>query len=415
MKFKIVCLDPEGREEIWTYDNANNEIFDNAGIEAAFPAFEGVEKSKYSTFQGYKREKVRKLHKLRIQVGTNCNYNCEYCCQAMSRNLNKTIPIKQVKTSIVERLKEQGIELAPKAKVGIWGGEPLVYWKTLKKLVPEIRKTYSDSHIYMITNGSLLTKEMADFFIEHKVRVVISHDAQGFCLRNDKNPLDDPKIKEVWQYLFDKTKDSEECASTFNLVLTPKNSDVIEIQKYFSEHFMKDTVFNIEGPVTPNSDDQLLTNFEEFVEGLAKAICSTTYKDAFGPSKSEVLKLAKDIYSKRSINTIAAKCDVPREDSLIVDMQGNIIACHNFSAVTHKIGELNHFDDVKQAEYRHFSTRPHCNDCLVIHSCKGSCPLMNDEDFERACRNQFFYHYAVFCATWFLLFQRQIVGFEVIK
>ena len=65
-------------------------------------------------------------------------------------------------------------------RVEFWGGEPLVYWKTLKPLAEELRNKYPNAIFGLITNGSLLDTEKNDWleklniqFDENKVNELI--------------------------------------------------------------------------------------------------------------------------------------------------------------------------------------------------------------------------------------------------
>lgn len=99
----------------------------------------------------------------------------------------------------------------------------------------------------MVTNGSLLmTRELVDFFFEHRVQIIISHDGTGFALRNGNDPLMDPTKKAVWLYAHEKYRDTE-IPMIFNTVLSEKNCDLFALRDFFWEHFTPEVRLNFEG------------------------------------------------------------------------------------------------------------------------------------------------------------------------
>lgn len=412
MKFAIVCVNNDFKTEAWFYDNETNEIcvgdLSNPIVDLRERLNIDPPKKPYLSFQKPTGFKSREVRHLRIQVGLNCNFNCSYCAQAKSRN--KVIPIKSSEVSIVEKLKKQNISIKEDGAIGIWGGEPLVYWKKLLKLIPELRAEYPKCKIYLITNGSLLTKEKVDFLFKYNVRLTVSHDAQGFNLRDKNDPLKNPISKEAMLYAHRLSKNSD-FQFGFNVVLSKANLNVMEIGKWFDENFIENTPFSFEGAVVPNSEDELLDNsdFYEFVESMVQACCGTK-EDEFSGVKEMVAEFIRTIALKKGLNTQGYRCDIPREDSLVVDLNGNVIDCHNFSIEDHKCGSLDEFDNIKTNKMIHFSERPNCKDCLTVHLCKGECPLISDEkNHDLACHNKYFYTKAIFYTAWFWMFQRQII------
>ena len=65
-----------------------------------------------------------------------------------------------------------------KPAILLWGGEPLNNWDVFKHAVErarEFEKKYSEKlDISTVTNGTLLTKEIADFLKKNSVRLLVS-------------------------------------------------------------------------------------------------------------------------------------------------------------------------------------------------------------------------------------------------
>ena len=93
---------------------------------------------------------------------------------------------------------------APPARIEFWGGEPFVYWKTLKPLAEALRARYPAAHFNIITNGSLLDLDKNAWLEKLGFSVGLSHDGPGYHARG-ADPLDDPEklaaIMDLWARL----------------------------------------------------------------------------------------------------------------------------------------------------------------------------------------------------------------------
>jgi uncharacterized protein len=81
-----------------------------------------------------------------------------------------------------------------------------------------------------------------------------------------------------------------------------------------------------------------------------------------------------------------------REDTIAVDLQGNVLTCQNVTSVTkapngksHKIGHVNQFDNIKLNTSTHWKFREECSKCPVLQVCKGSCMFLEGEYFKLSC------------------------------
>lgn len=103
------------------------------------------------------------MAKLNIFLGHKCNFKCSYCLQSFkdSDYLHKDdIDVPKLVSKLADKVKEQSIN-----KIAYWGGEPLLYFKTIKEIHNEFLKLgirFNNTRI--LTNGSLLTDEAVEFF-----------------------------------------------------------------------------------------------------------------------------------------------------------------------------------------------------------------------------------------------------------
>lgn len=154
-------------------------------------------------------------------LGFDCNLRCSYCLHThhFDRQMPSTVSPKNLdflKNRLPSKLNGKKINLQ------FWGGEPLLYWDTIKLLVLELEGTQAYSFM-IVTNGSLLTNEIVDFCNDHGVTIGVSHDG----VLNDTNRGYDPirdKHKEINRIKF---------FSGFSSVMTPSNNSYYEITDYF--------------------------------------------------------------------------------------------------------------------------------------------------------------------------------------
>lgn len=164
-KFKITMQAPDGSEPVLLYDNQTSSLTwedgrpvapvqprqygDATVVSVDQPGRKGGKKG------GIKSDIKGVIKTLKVSLGLSCNYECNYCSQrfvahAESSNSGDIEPFVAQLTGALTQ--------APQ-RIEFWGGEPFVYWKTLKPLAERLRALYLDADFNIITNGSLLDEE----------------------------------------------------------------------------------------------------------------------------------------------------------------------------------------------------------------------------------------------------------------
>lgn len=118
-----------------------------------------------------------------LQVTQACNLMCDYCPFAsktvgdiMRNHSSKQMSIEIAKKSI-DFYAEHSDE-AKVAKVGFYGGEPLIAFDLIRKVVEYAKTVIKDKNIIftMTTNGTLINDEIINFLVENKFIVLFSID-----------------------------------------------------------------------------------------------------------------------------------------------------------------------------------------------------------------------------------------------
>lgn len=100
--------------------------------------------------------------RLLLKLGTACNLSCPHCHQVQKSFTEHP--------RLVQWIKEQGFK-----RITFSGGEPLMYFDTIKRIMTELGH---DPVYRMMSNGTLLTPEIAEFFNDYNVMYAISYDGR---------------------------------------------------------------------------------------------------------------------------------------------------------------------------------------------------------------------------------------------
>lgn len=399
MKYEITNVDGG----IWTFDNQTSKIESVNGrpnnieaIKKLYPV-----KSNFVLKEPFPpKDKI--IKKVRIQIGTNCNYKCSFCLQGQAPR-NVPIVLKDGQDKFFEKL-DKVCTITPDAKIEIWGGEPLVYWKALVDLIPTLRKRYPQATIDMISNGTLMTDKILNCLVENGINLTFSHDAMAYFLRGP-DPLDDEDKRQMWLRV---AKAYEEAHLMFglNVVISQYNCDLFKTQEFFAQKLDPSIKFGFEGIVVAHAPNVIpITRFpKKEAEILRRSIIRGMVQEPDSNVGQTLLHRVRTLF-KRIANELppvdfAGRCDVNMGHSLIVDLHGNVLACHNPVDPDQIIGSLDDFDNIRRNRYIHWKERSKCNDCLVLSSCHGNCMRANTFLHESNCDTEFMFHSFLFEGVW---------------
>lgn len=403
MQFDILAVNRAGQELILHYDNHTNRLSTGTGF--VFQD-EKIRRSDTAEFKPFSKDvplkKSRQVHTLKIQLGLSCNYSCDYCSQRFVERAPETskkdVDAFMAKLEHLEFNEEQGL------KIELWGGEPLVYWKTIKPLVERLQQKFSDwnkkPRISMITNGSILTPEICYWLLVNDFFVAISHDGPGQAIRGP-DPFDDPEQKKIildfWRVMHRQGRIS------FNAMLTAGNYSRAQIHQWFVELTGDKTVRLGEGGFVDSYDEGGLANLLdtkakhfEFRKTAFNDIYQTQGDVGFTGVLGKIDEFVRDVLSHKPASELGQKCGMDRENILAVDLRGNVITCQNVSAAAishngeaHKAGSVEDIDSVCMTTATHWSNRPGCSGCPVLHICKGSCMYIEGKHWTESCANAY--------------------------
>ena len=409
-KFRISAVKPITKETIiYWYDNMSSLIFDEHGKIIDLKGMPQNHKPfPVKTSIDDPAGKSQELKVLKIQLGLSCNYECTYCNQRFVPHADETTKddVAPFLETLPTWLKSDDL------KIEFWGGEPLVYWKTLKPLAEGIKALYPKAQFSMITNGTLLDLEKNQWLDDMNFSIGLSHDGPGYHVRG-ADPFDNPEqfamIMDLWNRLGPKQRMS------FNAMIHKDNSSRSAISKWFKDRLGFDAPIgegNFIDPYDEGGKAVCMSDPESHIKYRNSAFNEIRNNEAsnFGIIDKKISDFIRSLMTKKPASSIGQKCGMDDPSKMAVDLKGNVLTCQNVSAVatsfngeSHKIGHVSDFETIKLKTSTHWSHREECPNCPVLQICQGSCMFLTGDMWDVACDNAYSDNIPYFLAAWEIL------------
>ncbi len=114
-------------------------------------------------------------NKVVLLMTNECNLKCSYCYVDTEKNLKKMTP--EIALRAVDQMKD--LNKNNPLLIMFFGGEPLINFKTIQSVIEHCRD-WSNVSYGMVTNGTMLTPEIARFIVDNKINLSISLDGPEF-------------------------------------------------------------------------------------------------------------------------------------------------------------------------------------------------------------------------------------------
>lgn len=128
-----------------------------------------------------------------LQLGPECNMQCRHCHQTPDKGV-KDFSLRKPSKDVLqfidnfiqysqrEEFKKRSVSEGFLFTVQFYGGEPLLHWQLIKKMVEDFTAKYDilsnrSFRFCIITNGLNLTQEIVDFVNAHDMPFSLSYDA----------------------------------------------------------------------------------------------------------------------------------------------------------------------------------------------------------------------------------------------
>lgn len=404
MNFEILAWNATNNQvKTFHYDNESNTLKDETGFVFEYGTIQKPELPEtYAYDKDHPLKKSKNIDTLKIQLGLSCNYTCDYCSQRFverpAETSKKDIEDFMKKLEVLNFDEEHGL------KIEFWGGEPFVYWKTMKPLAEALVEKFSHwkkkPQLSVVTNGSLLTREICAWLYYMGFNVGISHDGPAQAVRGP-DPFEDPEKKAIVLEFYKIMHEQKRIS--FNTMMNKRNTSRKAVYEYFKEFTGDPTVAVGEGSFIDAYDDAamdncLYTHEEHFA--YRKETFNDLYESGgalnFGVLYNKLDNFTRSLLTHSEMKFVGQKCGMDNPNTVAIDLKGNVITCQNVSVVEtskngepHLAGNLDDYDNVELRSVTHWKNRKDCSKCPVIHLCKGSCMYLDGKHWDITCDNAY--------------------------
>lgn len=319
--------------------------------------------NKYSAINNFdytfKKANTSKPYAISIVVTNECNLRCSYCCYSESFNYTHDY-IRSNDEFNYERFLHfvsQNYKKNDRVTIGFYGGEPLLRFDAIMKIVYELNKLESDFTYTMTTNGVLLEDTEINFCIKNNFMLVVSidgpkeiHDKKRKTINGhgtwNKVMENFKRIKSInTEYFNDNVSINSVVDTTEEWIKVKqwlqKNSYAGRIN-FRSKPHQEEIQYNPWGS-EPVDMDKLIENIDSFIELLEAK--------SYDNIESDSVKMLKLIHARSEKAFGMALCD-PGNSKFLMDTNGDLYSCDKFD-FAYKLGHINSgIDPVKSSELK---------------------------------------------------------------
>lgn len=290
-----------------------------------------------------------------IKLGTKCNLHCKYC-----HSHYKAIDFNP---EILPILKSMHLK-----QITFGGGEPLLYWSTIKQIVEYVGY---DTAYKIVSNGTLFTQDIVDFCNHYNFMICISFDGIN-SMRDQNCPIKWDLISQlnntgIVVTVYKENQNIEETLNSLNDI--KKRYLSITSDKFSSyPHFIHSTKntgilssHGLANSYVKQMTELLQESFVEFKKGNATPFLKKCFEDFC------YIKPYTGIHCCRNIH-------IP------ILANGDIVLCpYDYD----KIGDIFHLNEIDWCKIEQENIRKQCKTCSIFNICKNFCckNITDDECF----------------------------------
>lgn len=120
------------------------------------------------------------LQNVTLEVTEQCNLRCKYCIYQEDHTEYREFSARRMQwetaKAAIDYLKEHSGH-TEKPHIGFYGGEPLLNYELIKRSIQYAKEIFDKELFFALTtNATLVTNEIAEFFAENEINLIISLD-----------------------------------------------------------------------------------------------------------------------------------------------------------------------------------------------------------------------------------------------
>lgn len=343
----------------------------------------------------------RKINQITLQITQNCNLRCSYCIYSEMGNhgqrnySNKKMSFETAKKAIEFYRKHS--QDSERAIIAFYGGEPLLEFDLLKKIVGYAKKVFEGKPLgfTVTTNATLLTEEIIEFLVKNKFFLTLSIDGpQKIHDKNRKfaNGKGSFKlVKNNIRSIYEKYP-SYLNSVMISMVIDPEveYKDVVELfeSPEFQKVKLSYTPVEVDGIASTFSEkfsiqynyDSFLGYLNYFRNNEKKEYPSKIIEEDFNKIDTHIVEIHKNTLS--SCSAPAGQC-LPGKMRLFINCEGDLYPCERVNENNcMKIGNITEgfdYENVRKLLNIGKITADECSNCFAFQLC-NICIKRADDD-----------------------------------
>ena len=344
-----------------------------------------------------------KVENVTLEVTEKCNLRCKYCIYNPSHPEFREFGHKNMSWDVAKKaidfLKEHSKD-SENIHIGFYGGEPLMNYSLIKKVVKYANELFSGNITFaMTTNAILVNEEIADFLMENDIDLIVSLDGPEDLHDSNRVLIDGKgsyeKTVKGLKLLFEAEKKfGKKSKVGFNMVIDGPDYEekYTKVQKLMDEESWipkdvniltssvdkgpKDSPYFI--PQTKEEREYLYGVYEPLVtwEKNYKKEINNENKSLFSDAVMDksMMLIHKRLLSDKPVKEYGMNgCCVPGERRIYVTVDGEFQICEKVGDIPN-IGDVYNGFNIEQIKNIYVEgfigeAKKYCKDCWGVNLC----------------------------------------------
>lgn len=321
-------------------------------------------------------ETPHELIQIDLLLNYTCNFRCVYCYSAKGRSAQQG-KFEDYKAIIDYLFCSGRQQIGPYLITFSGGGEPLMSFPLIKQIVEYTENMAEGKDYYysfgMVSNGSLLTREIATFLLEHNINIAISFEILETLQNKERGSYE--KVASNIDMLSGMNVPFG-VRTTFTMEAVSAMNNMIEtVANRFPK--LKHVVFDVVlSPDLFSSPEELDQYYNAFLSNFYRA--------------KELASVYGILLESNAVETQTLLRDRTCEGKIVVTPAGTITNCSRVSSPSEKLYEEYMYGQIidgqvvfDEDEFRRQMTEyniytiPECKECFAKWNCGGGCRLFH--------------------------------------
>lgn len=317
------------------------------------------------------RERLRCIGAIYLLLGPACNMTCRHCSQTPIKNTYALKPSDELSPDVVEFIRQWMEAKGPGeySRIYFWGGEPLLYWETIKKHILQFKSLGIHPRCFRIfSNGLLLNEEVVDFCNSHNVLFTMSYDAPNpTAVRNVA-----PSAENIRHFLRIRYR-------SINFVFSALNDDPAKafnmLEAMFPKTIVDMGIINVLSDIPKDIYTFGPGKIERALDALADEIArgNDPYGNRYSFFREKFMQM--DTFRPERFSANPWPPCAPGAGAISFRFNGDIPRCHNDNQIICNVKD-GHLGIVRahHAVWKNLLAE-RCANCEVLLICRNRCPI----------------------------------------